>query len=224
MIIADQPTIFPSNLQVVVSSVSDGSMKDGVDLMTPDAIRNREVFLHSVGMSPARAAVFYADYQTDDFCHYEVATSGLMPGVDGVLTQQSGQPILLSIADCVATVLYDSVHQAVMISHLGRHSTEQFGGRKSVEYMTQTHGTSPKDLLVWLGPSPNGEDYPLRAFDGRSFTDVLAEQLKDAGVIAENIEVSLVDTSTNRNYFSHSQFLKGQQVTDGRYAVAAMII
>jgi hypothetical protein len=38
MIAADQPTIFPSGqIRVVMSSVDDGSMKDGVDLLTPDA-------------------------------------------------------------------------------------------------------------------------------------------------------------------------------------------
>ena len=224
MITSDQPTIFPSNVRVAVSSVSDGSMKDGVDLMTSDAVHNREAFLRRIDMSPTRTAVFYADYETEDFCRYKEAAAGLMPGADGVSTQQPGQPILLPIADCVATVLYDPVHRAVMVSHLGRHSTEQYGGIKSVECMTKQYGSRPADVLVWLGPSPNGDDYPLRAFHGRSFTDVLTEQLRAAGVSDNNIEVSQVDTSTNPQYFSHSQFLKGRQDVDGRYAVAVMII
>lgn len=224
MIASDQPTIFPDTVRVAVSSVDDGSMKDGVDLMTPEAIVNREQFLRLVEMNAAAIAVFYADYDTKDFCQYNEATAGLMLGSDGVSTQQPGQPMLLPIADCVATVLYDPAHNALMVSHLGRHSTEQYGGRKSVEYMTHAYGTQPEKLLVWLGPSPNGVDYPLRAFDGRSFVDVLIQQLRDAGVVTDHIEVSRVDTSTNQNYFSHSQFLKGKQAIDGRYAVAAMII
>ena len=223
MIKADQPTIFPGTVRVAVSSIEDGSMKDGGDLMTPEVIRYREAFLQSVGMPPAETAVFFADYQTEDFCHYETAKPGLMPGVDAASTSQSEQPMLLPIADCVATVLYDQVNHAIMVSHLGRHSTEQYGGVKSVEYMTITYGSRTTDLLVWLGPSPNGEDYPLHAFDNRSLTDVLTEQLVHSGVQFDNIEVSQVDTSTNPHYFSHSQFLKGQQLTDGRYGVAAMI-
>ena len=73
MIKADQPTIFPGTVRVAVSSIEDGSMKDGGDLMTPEVIRYREAFLQSVGMPPAETAVFFADYQTEDFCHYETA-------------------------------------------------------------------------------------------------------------------------------------------------------
>lgn len=223
MIAADQPTIFPDHVRVVVSSVGDGSMKDGVELLTPEAVRHRRNFLQRYNMPVRQTAVIYADFITEDFCHYEQATPGLMPGVDGASTGQSGQPILLPIADCVATVLYDPVHHAVMVSHLGRHSTEQYGGVKSVKYMTTTYGSRPSDLLVWLGPSPNGHEYPLRAFDQRSFTDVLTEQLVTAGVRHDNIQISQVDTATNPQYFSHSQFLKGQQDVDGRYAVAAIL-
>lgn len=224
MIAADQPTIFPHTVRVAVSSVSDGSMKDGAELLTPEAIKNRRDFLEHLMMPSEKAAVFYADFETEDFCRYTTATAGLLPGIDGVTTDQLQQPILLPIADCVATVLYDPAHRAVMVSHLGRHSTEQYGAVKSVQYMTQYHGSNPADLLVWLGPSPNGVDYPLWAFDHRSFTEVLAEQLLSAGIQAEYLEVSQVDTSTNRDYFSHSQFLKERQATDGRYAIAVMIV
>ena len=224
MITADQPTIFPDNVHIIVSSVGDGSMKDGADLLTPDAIQNREVFLTDHGMDPAKAAVFYADFSTDDFCRYGLAKQGLMPGFDGVSTHQINQPILLPLADCVGTVLYDPAHHAVMLAHLGRHSTEQQGGTKVVAYMATTYGSHPADLLVWLGPSPNGTDYPLHAFDGRSFTEVLTEQLLSAGVSRDHIEISQVDTSTNPHYFSHSQYLKGQQTIDGRYAVAVQLL
>lgn len=223
MIAADQPTLFPSVLHVAVSSMSDGSMKDGAELLTPGALRNRDAFLAALGMDPAKAAVFYADFDDDDFCHYAEATPGLMPGCDGVSTNKIGQPILLPLADCVGTVLYDPVRHAVMIAHLGRHSTEQEGGAKVVAYMADTYGSHPADLLVWLGPSPHGADYPLHAFDNRSFTDVLTGQLARAGVAAEHIEISTVDTSTNPQYYSHSQFLKGVQATDGRYALEVQL-
>ncbi len=224
MIAADQPTIFPPRLQVVVSSVGDGSMKDGEDLLTPEAVQNRTEFLAKNNMGTENVAVFYADFATSDFCRYGAATPGLMSGYDGVATNQPGQSILLPLADCVGTVLYDPAHHAVMLAHLGRHSTEQFGGIKVVEYMAKTYNSSPADLLVWLGPSPNGASYPLHAFDDRSFTDVLTEQLQSTGVLAANIQVSAVDTSTNPQYFSHSQFLAGTQATDGRYGVAVQLL
>ncbi len=223
MITVDQPTIFPANVRVAVSSTTDGSMKDGVDLLTPEAIGNRQKFLQRLGLLPEQTAVFYADFDTEDFCSYAEARPGLMPGVDGVATNRTGQPILLPIADCVATVLYDPLHHAVMVSHLGRHSTEQYGGVNSVRYMIEQYKSDPVDLLVWLGPSPNGEEYPLWAFNHRSFVDVLCEQLLLAGVRSDNLEISSIDTVTDPNYFSHSQFLQGKQSIDGRYAISAVL-
>jgi copper oxidase (laccase) domain-containing protein len=224
MIAGDQPTIFPPTITVALSSLVDGSMKDGTELMTASAVDNRDAFLRHNGMEPSDAAVFYADFTTDDYCRYASAVPGLMPGYDGVSTAQPNQPLLLPLADCVGTVIYDPEHAAVMLAHLGRHSTEQMGGTKVVEYMVGTYGTIPAELLVWLGPSPNGTDYPLYTFDNRSFTEVLCQQLRDAGVQQEHIEICSVDTSTNPQYFSHSQYLKGTQGTDGRYAVAVQLL
>ena len=223
MIAADQPTIFPANVQVAISSVEDGSMKDGIDLMTPKAVRNREAFLTSFSMSPQKAAVFFASFETDDYCVYEDAVSGLIPGVDGVATNRANVPILLPLADCVGAVVYDPAQHALMVSHLGRHSTEQDGGAKTIVHMTERYGSQPDNLLVWLGPSPNGTDYPLWAFNNRSFIDVLTEQLCAAGVKRRNVEISHVDTTVSPHYFSHSQHLKGLQEVDGRYAIVAML-
>ncbi len=225
MIALDQPSIFPANVRVGLSSRDDGSMKDGVELMTIDAIRNREKFLEFLDMMSAqKAAIFAASFDSDDYCRYQLATPGLAVGVDAVATNEINQPILVPLADCTGAVLYDPEHHALMVSHLGRHSTEQFGGEKSVMYMQEKFGTDPAKLLVWLSPSPNGTDYPLWAFDNRSFNDVLTEQFVMAGVKPENIEASMVDTVTNPNYFSHSQFLRGQQSIDGRYAIAAQLL
>lgn len=94
---------------------------------------------------------------------------------------------------------------------------------ESVTYMSEMFHSDPRDILVWLSPSPNGKDYPLWAFDNRSFPAVATEQLLKAGIIRENLEVSPVDTVTDSNYFSHSEFLKGNRTQDGRYAIVAMM-
>jgi copper oxidase (laccase) domain-containing protein len=110
-----------------------------------------------------------------------------------------------------------------MVSHLGRHSTEQHGAIKSVEYMTVAYGSSADDILVWLSPSPNGEDYPLWAFANRSFNSVLNEQFAAAGITPDHIESSPVDTVSSLEYYSHSEYLKGNRSVDGRYAIVAML-
>jgi hypothetical protein len=53
--------------------------------------------------------------------------------------------------------------------------------------------------------------------------DVATEQLLIAGVAAEHIIGSLIDTTKDKNYFSHSEFLKGNRDTDGRFAVVTVM-
>lgn len=223
MIANHQPTIFPSNVIVGLSSVKDGSMKDGVELQTKSAIANRSMFLQKLAMPVSHAATFYTSFEGNEYCRYADATPGLLPGLDGVSTVEKKQPIMVPLADCTGAVLYDSARHVLMVSHLGRHSTEQFGARKSVEYMASKYGSAPTDLLVWLSPSPSVEAYPLFAFDGKGFKEVLSEQLRSAGVLQSNIEVSAIDTASDIAYFSHSEFLKGRRTSDGRYAIAAMM-
>lgn len=225
MILSDQPMIFPSDrLTVRLSSVSDGSMKDGAELMTPAAVQHREAFLRQHHISPSDVAVFAASFETNDYCRYDIATPGVHIGVDALALAQPGRSVLLPLADCTGAVLYDARQHIIMVSHLGRHSTEQFGAERSVAYLTEKFASNPTDLLVWLSPSPNGDDYPLWAFNNRSFTTVLTEQFIRSGVLPENIEASGVDTASSRDYFSHSQFLKGKQDVDGRYAIVATLL
>lgn len=224
MIKADQPTIFPANVLVRVSSVSDGSMKDGADLMTPEAIEHRQRFIEQCGLSSDQAAVHFADFATDDYCVYEEAHPGYMSGADGIVTQTVGQPLFLPTADCAPTVLYDPIQNVLMLSHLGRHSVEQHGGTRSVEHLVGKYGSHPQDILVWVGPSPSEHEYPLWAFANRSFREVVAEQLSAAGIQKDNIELSLVESDTNPDYFSHSRFLRGQQTIDGRFGTVASLV
>lgn len=224
MIAADQPTIFPKPVVVKLSSADDGSMKDGEDLLTAEAIDNRQKFLAQTAGNTDNTAVFYASFDGDDYCRYRQATPGLHGGVDGMATRDKNQSIMLPLADCTGAVLYDPDHQAIMVSHLGRHSTEQIGATRSVEYMTKVFGTDPSQLMVWLSPSPGVKSYPLHAFGGRGFREVLKEQLVSAGVAPSNIQISDIDTATDANYFSHSEFIKGNRTEDGRYALVACLV
>ncbi len=223
MITSHQPTIFPTNVLVRISSLEDGSMKDGINILTPSATSNRKKFLESCSMPAERSAVFYATFEGNDYCRYAEAQPGTITPADALVTRQSRVPLFLPLADCTGAVLYDSRQHILMLSHLGRHSTEQFGAARSVAYLHDTYGTSPTDLRVWLSPSPNGDAYPLWSFDNKSFKEVLSEQFQTAGVSKDSIEVSEIDTITNPHYYSHSEYLKGNRASDGRYAIVAMI-
>lgn len=232
MIASDQPTIFGDMIVAALSSKGDGNLKFGLgdDAKTLD---NRQRFLSQVGIDIRHTSLVGITYDTDDFAKYRIVNvedkgkgmlaSDMEEYVDALVTTKPGHALFLPIADCAGVILYDPVRRVLMVSHLGRHSVEQKGAVKSVEYMTEKCGASAKDILVWVSPSVGRATYPLAAFEGRSLQEVISEQLGRAGVAKEHIEVSAIDTARDENYFSHSEFLKGRQDTSGRFAVVAMM-
>lgn len=234
MIARDQPTIFPQSVLAKVSSAEDGNMKKG--MLSPQEMQivdeNRRELFSKIEISPEQVTLVNLSYQKDDFCVYREATTeqkgdGIVRPhaevADALVTREKGIALFLPVADCCPVILYDTKQHILMLSHLGRHNIEQFGGRKSVDYLVEKYHTVPSDLLVWLGPAAGGATYPLFAFDHRSMHDVILEQLASAGVSAENIEVSTVDVAQDENYYSHSEFLKGNRDSDGRFAAIAML-
>lgn len=232
MIIADQPTIFPDSLIAAVSSREDGNMKFGIGV-ADEVRRNRRLFLESIGITPRGATLVGITYDTDDFAKYRIAShhdksvgmesAELIQYADALVVDQPDHALFLPLADCVGAILYDPMRRVLMVSHLGRHSVEVNGGVKSVEYLKETQRIDPSNLLVWLSPAVGSATYPLDAFDGRSLHEVIVEQLAKARVPMDNIEVSRVDTAANEEYFSHSEYLKGNRAMPGRFAIVAMM-
>jgi hypothetical protein len=219
-----------TRVKIEVSTVKDGTMKrGGANAKRIDD--NRCLFLEKYSSSPDESVLVQLDYNSDDFCRYEsvdgtAAGEGMVRDgriADGIATQTQNLTLFLPLADCIGAVLYDPEHEALMLTHLGRHNLQQNGGQKSVEFMVKTYETNPDKLEVRLSPSAGAENYPLFSFEGRSLQDVALEQLIQAGVPESNIELSNIDTTKDENYFSHSEFLKGNRQTDGRFAMVAML-
>lgn len=234
MIKADQPKIFKSGLRVIVSSVEDGNMKEGVHEPGDEIYENRRKFLSREMIAMQATVLCAVTYDREDYAQYAVARGrdkgkGMMPDTemiiaDGIATDEKNIALFLPLADCAGIVLYDPARQPrLMLAHMGRHSVEQYGAEKCVKFMHDKFGSKPEDILVWVGPSPNGTDYPLWKRDNKGFRDAIFEDLTRAGIASDHIEISDVDTVTNTNYFSHSEFLKGNRDSDGRFAIVARL-
>lgn len=234
MIASDQPTIFGDELIAGLSSASDGNLKylndDKEERQKVDTYRSD--FLKQVGIKADQTVLIKTTYNGDDYTRYKVVAKencgqGIIGPIafdtDSMATNEKGVAIFLPVADCIAGFVYDPINRAFMVVHLGRQHTEQHGASKSIEFMTDNFGSDPKDLKVWLGPAPSKESYPLFTFDNRSLHDVNLEHLVNAGVDPSNVTICDIDPTVNKNYFSHSEFLKGNRETDGRFAVVAML-
>jgi copper oxidase (laccase) domain-containing protein len=234
MIKADQPTIFGKNVVAAVSSVSDGNLRFGRG-DDEDTFQNRLAFLHTAGINPEDATLVQVTYENaEHFERYKIATEdqkgeGIFAPksntiADALATAQPGHALFLPLADCAGLILYDAKQQVLMVSHVGRHSAEIDGAAKSVAYLEKNFASEPKDIKVWVSPAVGKATYPIRAKGGKSLHEIISEQLEQARVPKENVEICSVDTASDENYFSHSQFKAGNRNFDGRHAIVAMMM
>lgn len=221
-------------VRVLTSAVIDGTQYNPDDFEDSEVIANRKKFLHDHGILVKDTTRVHITYFNGDetFVRYRSVGesdkgSGMLTGdvenSDALVTTIPGLALFLPVADCVATVLFDEQKGVLMLSHLGRHSLEQQGGQKSVQYLVDTYAVRPEDLKVWLGPAPNKEVYPIFKLNGQGMKEAVLEQLEKAGIKAQNIINNPADTATDPNYYSHSEFLKGNKPADGRFAMVAVM-
>ncbi len=194
--------------------------------------QNRRIFLEKNRISPNNTTLVRLDYETNNYCHYTtvddinkgdgITIDSTIPS-DALIATKPNHALLLPLADCIGAAIYDSTANILMLAHLGRHNLEQFGGTRCIEYLVNQFDIKPNQLTVWLSPAAGKSTYPLFAFNNRSLHEVAIEQLTIAGINKNNITVSPIDSSTDNNYYSHSNFLHNKQTDDGRFAIIAMI-
>ena len=245
MIRTDQPTYFPPELLIAVSSKDDGTMLNRIrGRHVAEVLENRRRFCDQIGVkyddvvyhviSYDRAQTFdnIAEVTETDTVKYN--NEGIF--ADALYTEAAGVGLFLPVADCIATVIYDPKRRALMLAHLGRHSTVAQLMTRAIQYFVE-HGSQAKDLQIWMSPSITQKNYRMDYFDHTNDTNWhnFCRQTADgiyldmqgfnrslaiqAGVPGDNIVISPIDTADDPNYFSHSS---GD--TGGRVAVVAEIV
>ena len=245
MIRTDQPTCFPSDLLVAVSSKDDGTMLNRIrDRHVAEIVNNRRRFCDQIGITYDEVVyhvISYDQAQTFDNIAEVTEADTIKHNNEGIFadalyTETVGVGLFLPVADCIATVIYDSKRRALMLAHLGRHSTVAQLMSQAIQHFVE-RGSQAKDLQIWMSPSITQKNYRMDYFDHTNDTNWqnFCRQTADgiyldmqgfnrslavqAGVPADNIVISPIDTADDPNYFSHSS---GD--TGGRVAVVAEIV
>ena len=244
MIAADQPTCFLSDLLVAVSSKDDGTMLNRIrGRHVAEVIENRRRFCDQIGVKyddVVYHVISYDQGQTFDTIADVTEADTTRHNSEGIFadalyTEAVGVGLFLPVADCIATVIYDPKRRALMLVHLGRHSTVAQLMTRAIRYFVE-RDSQAKELQIWMSPSITQKNYRMDYFDHTNDTNWhnFCRQTADgiyldmqgfnrslaiqAGVPADNIVVSPIDTADNPHYFSHSS---GD--TAGRIAVVVMM-
>lgn len=216
---------FHKDIFLSLSDISDGNMKNPKleNWTNKEILLNREKFLEKSKIDPNNTALIAVNYSKENFKkYYYINSSGKftinhevkdIPSSDGLATMSPMLGIFLPLADCLGAVMYDETLKILMMVHAGRHNLEQDGLFDAVEFLKK-YGAEPKNIKAWLSPSAGEDNYPLKKMGNKSLVQVAKEQLNKAGV--NNISSTDYDTTTDDNYYSHSQ---GD--VDKRFAILA---
>lgn len=243
MIIKDQPTCFPENVLVAVSSVEDGTMLDRVmGVHDGSTVSNRTEFCKKIGIDYGDVVfqrIVYSDDRTYELiCEVDEGSTAKMTSevvADALVVGKNNVGLMLPVADCVATVLYDKSRNVLSLLHLGRHSTLTPLLARVIEKF-KNEGSKAEDLIVWMSPNAHASHYVMEYFDHADDPDWKEYCIKESdgyhldlqgfnksvclkqGILEKNIHTSPINTVTSPDYFSHSA---GD--TKGRFVVVAML-
>jgi purine-nucleoside/S-methyl-5'-thioadenosine phosphorylase / adenosine deaminase len=157
--------------------------------------------------------------------------------VDGLVTNESGLPLVLMSADCPLVFAYDPMKRAIGAVHSSWQGTVAHATSQMIRVMRQAYGCNPADLLAGIAPCAGpccyeiGEDVrrivatrledaerfvPRRA--GKMTLDLWSanqQQLMNEGMKAENIEIARLCTICDERFWSHRR----DKETAGRSAL-----
>lgn len=163
--------------------------------------------------------------------------SDALPGIDGMLTDQPGLPLLTFYADCIPVYLFDPRQQVIGLVHSGWKGTVGRISARAVEKMVQDYGCKPANILAIIGPGIGRCCYEVDAAVAepirKEFTEVsqllypkiqedrwdldlkqaVHQTLVEAGLSDLSIEDTGICTCCRRDiYYSH----RGEQGRCGR--------
>lgn len=205
-----------------------------------NVIKNRQLIADSIGVFPAS---FVAAEQVHGDKVYIVNKDNIgagalkyqnsLSGIDAIITEEKGIPLLLLYADCVPLFFVDPIKRIVALAHAGWKGTVKKIAKKIILLMKEKYGVKAKNILVAIGPSiskdfyevddivikqfrksfDNPEDFIVDKGKGHYLLDLWQaniDTLKEVGIIEEHVTLSNYCTFRNNQYFYSYRKEKGK--------------
>ena len=153
-----------------------------------------------------------------------------LEGVDAIVSDVKDVVMGISTADCIPVIVYDSVHHVAAAIHAGWKGTRLRIVTKAIKEMQRLYGTEPSLCTAAIGPGISQESFEVgqevvdafveAGFDMSKYVMMKAKPhidlkainldlLTAAGLQAENVFVSEIDTFTDEDYFSARREQRG---------------
>jgi hypothetical protein len=139
---------------------------------------NRSRVARALGLAGDRLAVMDSVHGADVAV---VRAPGVVPGVDGLVTQEPGLAIVALGADCVPIVLIGDDDRTVAVAHCGWRGLVADVLGAVIEVMAD-HGSGVDRVL--LGPSVCGRCYPVPPERAQQVAEAWPGAVADAAVVA----------------------------------------
>jgi YfiH family protein len=199
-----------------------------------NVIENRRRLFARLGMNLDSAAI-------PGQCHSDhvevVSASGEYDQTDALITSTLNLPLVVSVADCMAVVLFDPTCNVLGTIHAGWRGTASSIVAQSLVRMRDTFGVSVREVVAYLSPSAGPCCYEVgpevaakfqsnyvQKRGGSLFLDLKnanADQLLAAGLQKDNIDISPQCTICNPDLF-HSFRRDGER--SGRMMAVASLV
>lgn len=192
-----------------------GSTQDSVE----NVQENNRRFFNGLGINLHQVA---KSHQVHGAEILTVQESGRYEGYDAMITNVRGVQLAVTIADCTPILILDLSNNAVAAIHAGWRGTVQQIVLKTLEAMKREYKTNPVDCLAYIGTCIDECSFEVGEEVAENFSSLHKQwdtqankflvdlksankdQLKMAGVLEQNIEVSTYSTVlNNEDYFSY---------------------
>lgn len=163
--------------------------------------------------------------------------------IDGLLTDEPGIVLATFYADCVPLYFVDTRKRAIALAHSGWRGTVARMGRCVTEKMREVYGSNPADIVAAIGPSICQECYEvsedvadafaqefrmpgqadkilLNKGNGKYQLDLWQANeivLEEAGIPADQIQVTDICTCHNSEYLFSHRASKGRRGNLGAF-------
>ncbi len=209
-----------SFLQYGISKKEHGSLKKfPADINSAGVFRKKEkIFLTEEGIEGVKIYELKQVHGNKVLNSENIADNATFIA-DALITDQPGEILTITIADCYPVYIFDPVYKVVAIAHAGWRGITKDILCNVIDYFVLKFSSNPKNILVGVGPGLGKCHFEVKEDvlgyfreysdaieerDGKTFVDlpaILEKKMLERGLKRENIDFSNLCTYCEEDKF-----------------------